>query len=69
MKQLISSETTETHTVVTYISERNNIITVKRPILTEEERAKRMEEIKRAAVELVLATERAKAKKRAEGRK
>ena len=58
--QIISSETTETHTIVKYISDENNIITVLRPILTEEERAKRMEEIKRAAVKLVLSTERAK---------
>lgn len=36
------------------------IVTVKRPELTAEERAKRMEEIKRAAVRLVLATEKAK---------
>lgn len=36
------------------------IITVSRPVLTEEERAKRMEAIKKAAVELVLSTESAK---------
>lgn len=36
----------------------NNIIIVHRPNLTEEERAKRMEEIKRAAVQLVIAAER-----------
>lgn len=41
-------------------------ITVKRPILTEEEREKRMEAIKKAAVNLVIATERAKANKRKE---
>lgn len=41
----------------------NCIVTVRRPILTEEERARRMEEIKKAACDLVLATERAKAKK------
>lgn len=35
-----------------------SIITITRPVLTPEERAKRMEEIKRAAVDLVLATER-----------
>lgn len=37
-----------------------NIIIVHRPELTEEERARRMEEIKRTAVQLVLATERRK---------
>ena len=40
-------------------------VTVIRPELTAEERAKRMEEIKRAAVRLVIETE--KAKKRKEG--
>lgn len=39
------------------------IVTVKRPELTAEERAKRMEEIKQAAVRLVLATEKAKRQK------
>ena len=38
------------------------IVTIHRPVLTAEERAKRMEEIKRAATRL--ATEAAKAKKR-----
>lgn len=37
-----------------------NTIIIHRPELTEEERAKRMEEIKRAAVQLVIATERRK---------
>ena len=36
------------------------VITVHRPELTAEERAKRMEEIKQAAVRLVLETEKAK---------
>lgn len=40
-----------------------NIITVSRPQLTPEERARRMEEIKKAAVDLVIATEMAKRKK------
>lgn len=40
-----------------------NIITVTRPELTPEERAKRMQAIKDAAVKLVLATERKKARK------
>ena len=66
MKELISSETTETHTIVKYISDNNNIITVVRPILTEEERAKRMEAIKRAAVNLVISTEREKLRKQKE---
>ena len=37
-----------------------NIIIVHRPELTEEERARRMEEIKQATVKLVIATERCK---------
>lgn len=36
------------------------IVTVSRPNLTPEERAKRMAEIKRAAIQLVIATEKAK---------
>lgn len=40
------------------------IITVSRPELTAEERAKRMEAIKKATVDLVVATEKAKAKKK-----
>ena len=64
--QILSNETTDTHTIVKYISDNNNFITVVRPILTEEERAKRMEAIKRAAVKLVLETERAKLKKQME---
>lgn len=39
-----------------------NIIRVTRPQLTPEERAKRMEAIKKAAVDLVLAAERTKGK-------
>ncbi len=39
------------------------ISTVTRPTLTEAERAKRMEEIKKAAVELVLSAERQKVTK------
>lgn len=37
-----------------------NIITVNRPALTPEERARRMEEIKQAAARLVLETKKAK---------
>ena len=40
-----------------------NIITVTRPELTPEEREKRMQAIKDAAVKLVLATERKKEQK------
>lgn len=39
------------------------IVTVTRPQLTGEERAKRMEEIKKAAVRLVFETEKAKQRK------
>lgn len=39
--------------------------TIRRPELTEQERAKRLEAIKQAAVELVLATEREKERKKA----
>lgn len=42
----------------------SNIITVHRPELTEEERAKRMTAIKAAAVRLIIATEKAKAQKK-----
>lgn len=40
------------------------IIQITRPELTAEERAKRMEAIKKAAADLVVATERAKAQKK-----
>lgn len=40
------------------------VTTVTRPELSAEERKKRMEEIKQAAVRLVLETEKAKARKR-----
>lgn len=39
------------------------IVTIYRPELTTKERAKRMEEIKRAATRLVLETEKAKLRK------
>ena len=39
------------------------IISISRPDLTPEERAKRMEAIKKATVDLIVATEKAKAKK------
>lgn len=39
------------------------VVIVKRPELTTEERAKRMEAIKQAAVRLVLETEKAKARR------
>ena len=41
----------------------NCTVRVFRPILTEEERARRMEEIKKATVDLIIATEKSKAKK------
>lgn len=41
----------------------DNIIIVHRPELTERERAKRVEEIKRAAVNLIVATEKHKRRK------
>lgn len=47
----------------TYTSARGNIIIVNRPVLTAEERAKRMEEIKQATVRLVIETEKRKLKK------
>lgn len=40
-----------------------NTRTVRRPNLTDEERAKRMKAIKEAAIQLILATEKAKARK------
>jgi hypothetical protein len=43
-----------------------NIITVHRPTLTPEEYAKRMERIKKAAIDLVIATERVKKRKEME---
>jgi len=39
------------------------IVTVTRPVLTDEERAKRMEQIKQAAARLVIETEKAKLRK------
>ena len=41
----------------------NCIVKVYRPILTEEERARRMEAIKKAAVDLVIVAEKAKKNK------
>lgn len=52
-----------------YTVELSPTITVKRPILTDEEREKRMAAIKKATVELVIAAERANAKKRMEEEK
>lgn len=43
----------------------NNIIIVHRPELTPEERAKRMEEIKQATIDFVIATERRKQERKA----
>ena len=49
-----------TYSTHTYISERGNTITVRRPNLSEAERAKRMDAIKQAAIRLVIATEKNK---------
>lgn len=57
------------YTTETYISERGNRITVKRPILTPEERAKRMRAIEIAAINLLEAAERAKIAKAQEDAK
>ena len=46
-----------------------NIITVFRPILTDEERARRMKLISKAAADLVLATYEVKGKKAREAKK
>lgn len=51
------------YTVTSYISDRGNHITIRRPILTPEESANRMKAIKKAAINLVIATERAKLRK------
>lgn len=44
------------------------IVTITRPVLTDEERAKRMEQIKRATIELVTETEKAKLRKAKEAK-
>lgn len=46
-----------------YTTQLSPYITITRPILTDEEKAKRMNEIKRTAVALVIATDRAKVKR------
>ena len=60
------NETNEEGVLGWYTYQLKPNITVTRPILTDEEREKRMAAIKKAAVNLVIATERAKAKKRME---
>lgn len=45
------------------------VVIVHRPVLTDEERAKRMEEIKQATIDLVIATEKAKLQKQKERNK
>lgn len=50
------------YTVRTYRTEKA-IITIQRPILTPEERERRMAEVKKAAIDLVISTEIAKRKK------
>lgn len=44
------------------------IVTITRPVLTDEERAKRMEQIKLAAARLVIETEKAKLRKAKEAK-
>ena len=53
----------DTEWTVTHMRTENAIITIRRPVLTPEERARRMEEIKTAAVNLILATEQNKRRK------
>lgn len=56
--------------IVTKMRTENAIITIRRPVLTPEERERRLEGIKKAAVNALLATERnkqAKARLAAEG--
>ncbi|MBE6923664.1 MAG: hypothetical protein E7466_00290 [Ruminococcaceae bacterium] len=48
----------DTEWIVTHMRTENAIITIRRPVLTPEERARRMEGIKKAAVDMILATER-----------
>lgn len=55
--------------IVTTMRTENAIITIRRPVLTPEERERRLEGIKKAAVNMILATERNKrelARRRAE---
>lgn len=42
------------------------IVRIHRPVLTEEERAKRMKEVEKAAIKLILAAERAHARQAAQ---
>jgi ribosome recycling factor len=50
-------------TTHTYTSARGNTITVRRPMLTDEQRAEQMKVIKQAATRLVLETDKAKMRK------
>lgn len=59
----MKGDTTE-YTVTEYTSERGNHIVVRRPLLSDEERAKRMAQIKDAAVRLVIETEKQKIQRR-----
>lgn len=52
-----------TYTVTSYTSPRGNHITIRRPVLTPEEKAQRMTAIKEATIQLVIATEKAKQRK------
>lgn len=54
---------TEAYTTTSYISDRGNHITIRRPILTPEESANRMKAIKKATINLLIANEKAKQRK------
>jgi hypothetical protein len=51
------------YTTYSYTSERGNRITIRRPVLTPEERAEQMEAIKKATVQVIIATEKIKQQK------
>lgn len=51
------------YTTHSYTSERGNHITIRRPMLTPEEKAGRMEVIKKATVQVIVATEKTKQRK------
>lgn len=51
------------YTTYSYTSERGNHITIRRPVLTAEEKAGRMEVIKKATVQVIVATEKTKQRK------
>lgn len=59
----------DTEYIVTTRRTENAIVTVRRPILTPEERERRMEKIKQATIEFLTAVEREKAKQRLKEKK